>query len=333
MTQQGHSDPAARPALLLTLTVTAGPASPGLDRRDVATGQLSIGRAAENDWVLPDPDRVLSKRHCVVGLRGEGWLVADMSSNGTFLNDAPAPIGLGRVERLQHGDRLRLGGYELSVRLDRAAEVPAPMDSTLVVAPAPALSGDPIGAFLNAAGLGQARPADPAAVMQRIGEAFRVVVAGLRQTLAARTAVKDVFRIEATMLRARGNNPLKFAASDDAALQSLVLGDRRSDLPAAQAFDEALRDIRHHELATMAAMQTAVRTLLRRLDPAKLREEGEKSGFLLPAQRRARAFELFEQAHAAVTQGLADDFDSVFGQAFAEAYHQALAEIAESDGP
>ena len=37
----------------------------------MAGGEFSIGRAPENDWVLPDPERALSKRHCVLTfLRG-----------------------------------------------------------------------------------------------------------------------------------------------------------------------------------------------------------------------------------------------------------------------
>jgi type VI secretion system protein ImpI/type VI secretion system protein len=314
----------------LSLTITGGPACVQPERRSLAAGQLSIGRGPENDWVLPDPDRLLSKRHCVIGLRPQGWLVADMSSNGTYLNGAAAPIGLGRVERLQDGDRLRLGDYELRLQLEAEEPTELPVDATQVVVPAPQAlpSSDPLEAFLRGAGIPAARPADPAAAMQRVGAAFRAAVIGLRETLAARTAVKGAFRIDSTMIRARGNNPLKFAAGDEQALLSLVLGDRRSDLPAEQAVTEALRDIRHHELATMAAMQTAVRALLRRLDPTKLREEGERAGGLLPAQRRARAFELFEKLHAELGHALADDFDNVFGTPFAEAYDQALSDLA-----
>ncbi len=319
--------------LTLTLTLTGSAVAP--EQRSLEAGQISIGRGPENDWVLPDPERLLSKRHCVIGLRPQGWLVADMSRNGTYLNEAEAPIGLGRVERLQDGDRLRLGGYQLRLRLEALArtgpaEAAMPADATQVVAPAaPALqAADPLEAFLRGAGIGSARPADPAAAMQRVGAAFRAAVIGLRQTLAARTAVKGAFRIDSTMIRARGNNPLKFAAGDDQAVLSLVLADRSSDLPAEQAISEALRDIRHHELATMAAMQTAVRALLRRLDPARLREEGERTGGLLPAQRRARAFELFEKLHTELGHALADDFDTVFGTPFAEAYDHALADIA-----
>lgn len=30
------------------------------------TGAITLGRAADNDWVLPDPERLVSARHCVI---------------------------------------------------------------------------------------------------------------------------------------------------------------------------------------------------------------------------------------------------------------------------
>jgi predicted component of type VI protein secretion system len=38
---------------------------------------------------------------------------------------------------------------------------------------------------------------------------------------------------------------------------------------------------------------------------------------LLPAQRKARAWDAYEALHARTVLALADDFDSVFGNAFA----------------
>ena len=165
--------------------------------------------------------------------------------------------------------------------------------------------------------------------MEKLGAAFRALVAGLRQTLIARAAIKGEFRIEQTMIRARGNNPLKFSAGDDDALAALLGAGRRTEMAPATAVGEALDDIRLHELATMAAMQTAVRALVDRFDPAPLRAEGDRSGGMLGAQKRARSFELFEKLHGDITTALADDFDSVFGKAFARAYEQALREVSD----
>lgn len=180
-----------------------------------------------------------------------------------------------------------------------------------------------LAAFLRGAGLGPARLENPAATMERLGAAFRAAVAGLRAVMIARASVKGEFRIEQTVIRARGNNPLKFSANDEDALCALLGLGRRTDVSPADAVAEALCDIQLHELAMVAAMQAATHALMRRLDPAPLRAEAERGGGgLLPVQRRARAFELYEALHASVMQRLADDFDSVFGKAFAQTYEQ-----------
>jgi len=67
-----------------------------------------------------------------------------------------------------------------------------------------------------------ARPADPAAALEALGAAFRALVSGLRLALIARSAIKGEFRIEQTVIRSRGNNPLKFSADDDDALLALL---------------------------------------------------------------------------------------------------------------
>ncbi len=83
----------------------------------------SIGRAGDNDWVLPDADRYVSGHHARVEFRdGQFWLM-DTSSNGTYLNDSSVPISEGGPHALKDGDRLRLGDYEVAVDLDSVTNV------------------------------------------------------------------------------------------------------------------------------------------------------------------------------------------------------------------
>jgi type VI secretion system protein ImpI/type VI secretion system protein len=364
----------------LTLFILVGPDGVAPEKRVFPVGSFSLGRASDNDWVLADPQRHLSKRHCSIAFRDTFWEVTDLSTNGTFLNGEREPIGHGAVRDLRDGDRLRLGTYHLGVAIverapatrevlfDDIAEVdpfegppqpdhspgvedafvpPRPVvllgedwdlsDSATPASPPahavrPALAADPgpaepeglMAAFLRGAGLRHVEPPDPVAAMEELGAVFRAFVGGLRETLVARAAVKSEFRIEQTMIRARGNNPLKFSASEDDALLALVGAGRRSDIGPAEAVAEAFRDVRLHELATMAAMQTAVRGMLLELAPNKMREGGGQS--LLPSQRKVRAWDAFEAAHTRLTQALSDNFDSAFGRAFARAYEQALRE-------
>jgi type VI secretion system FHA domain protein len=211
-----------------------------------------------------------------------------------------------------------------------AAPVRPPAPPPPSPAPLPAQASDLMGAFLRGAGVEGARPEDPVRTMEALGEVLRATVAGLRQTLIARLSVKSEFRIEQTMIRASGNNPLKFSADDDDALAALLGIGRRNTMPPAAAVTEALSDIRLHELATVAAMQQAVRALLARLDPPALERQAASGGFgKLLSQGKARAWDAFVALHTEVSQALSDDFDSVFGKAFARAYEQALRDMTE----
>ncbi|WP_288048307.1 type VI secretion system-associated FHA domain protein TagH [Acidiphilium sp.] len=462
--------------MTLTLSVLRCPDAAPPETRSIEGGEFRIGRGPDNDWVLTDPDRVLSKRHCVIAWRAGAWQIADTSTNGTFVNQDIEPLGAGRVHALSDGDRIRLGSYEIEARLvergfgdagygggfgaapatrpDPFADPfgedpfakpaapasspvsdewfgggnsismpddfaglpdddalfgptpvpdhspaqndvfrPAPMAPKLLpddwdlglepgantasagpawtapsplpppaeiqppppAAPAPpaplppapvppaplppaplpagAPGGDLLRVFLEAAGMdGLPPPADPELLMRRLAGLFRAMVGGLRQVMIARAAIKGEFRIEQTMIRARGNNPLKFSADDDDAMAALIgLGRRTSDLQAEEAVRDALRDIRLHEIAVMSGMQAAVRALFARLDPAPLRAEAESARALLPAQRKARAFEAYETLYGQLSAALADDFDNVFGKTFARAYERALSDAEASE--
>jgi len=573
--------------MMLTLSVLRCPDAVPPETKRITGGEFRIGRGPDNDWIMPDPDRMMSKKHCVVAFRNGGWAIADTSTNGTFLNRDAEPIGSGQIRGLQDGDRIRFGAYEIEVRIDqesafsqpRAASGfggsqsspfddpfgddvfasrpppaetftssafgndplfggPSPKESVTMptrydpmappsdddffanptvpdhspsfgdafkpppvapklipdddwdlglpvsqparpaapppqnfappppppppqtyappqpspqsfapppqpppyAAPAPAYAPPPapppaappaadypfpqpvfvpspvaapapnypvpqqlpvtgftapppaapppqaptppqnfappsaspfvepqdvtpppayappappaqppqayaappaaaaagaaggdalLAAFLAGAGMGARPPENPEATMRALGAAFRAMVSGIRQALIARASIKGEFRIEQTMIRARGNNPLKFSADDEDALSALLGVGRRIDVTPEAAVADALRDMRLHELATVAAMQGAVRTLLAGLDPARLLADA--TGGMLPAQKRAKAFDAYEKLHETVTRALADDFDSVFGKAFARAYETALRDISAKD--
>lgn len=112
--------------MAVTLQFQTTGAVPG-DGRPVAMrgGSITLGRGNENDLVLPDPDKTISKRHCAIEDQDGGVVVIDLSTNGTFLNYDPAPLG--RVPTpLNDGDILTMGPYELlvSIPAHAAADLP-----------------------------------------------------------------------------------------------------------------------------------------------------------------------------------------------------------------
>jgi type VI secretion system protein len=80
----------------------------------------SIGRSAENDWVLPDDMRYVSGRHARIVYHKGRYLLQDTSSNGTYINDIEKPLGGQNPHELKSGDILRIGEYHLQVQIDSA---------------------------------------------------------------------------------------------------------------------------------------------------------------------------------------------------------------------
>ena len=76
----------------------------------------TIGRAVDNDWVLPDPQRFLSAHHARISYRNGSFIVEDTSTNGLFINNELDPVGRLGPQPLRPGDTLRLGGYRIGVR-------------------------------------------------------------------------------------------------------------------------------------------------------------------------------------------------------------------------
>ena len=512
-------------------------------------GSLTVGRGEENDLALPDPDRLISKRHCVLEERGGDYVIIDISTNGTFLNYSPERIGE-LPAPLNDGDVITLGSYELVVeiadgrasRSDPFADIAPPLDAgpispgqavddraasdfvgTLddpagtdgdflddLLAPAPTPDGapprpsweravipedplespsvipeaedpffrdeladplrhggasaadhsaseqdffsvpksratlipddwdeefagigspssdsataappaapmppvadpfavaptpgparavpasDPLGellgesrqmeipedepddllgppsspaspeppstpatppataaaaaqpaptpisgaeaaavrAFLEAAGAEHLKIPDEelVEVMARLGGAFRTMVAGIREVLMTRASIKGEFRMNQTMIRSGGNNPLKFSISAEQAVEAMIRPAVPGYQEAGAAAQEALNDIKAHEVATMTGMEAALKDLLARLNPSQLTgriEGGSGIGSLLGG-KKARYWEAYEKMYGDIARQAEDDFQSVFGKEFARAYEQQLRKL------
>ncbi|MFK7943554.1 MAG: type VI secretion system-associated FHA domain protein TagH [Paracoccaceae bacterium] len=101
----------------LTLKFQNSGAHPGGQQAvEMTGGVLTIGRGDNNDLSLPDPDRTLSKRHCVLEERGGEHVLIDISTNGTYLNYCSERLGETPTP-LNHGDVISVGSYELVVEI------------------------------------------------------------------------------------------------------------------------------------------------------------------------------------------------------------------------
>jgi type VI secretion system FHA domain protein len=80
----------------------------------------TIGRSADNDWVLPDPSRYVSAHHARVQFREGHFYLQDVSTNGVYVNDDMEPLAKRGSSgyRLSDGDVLRMGEYHIVAALE-----------------------------------------------------------------------------------------------------------------------------------------------------------------------------------------------------------------------
>src|SRR5256886_9553173 len=76
----------------------------------------TIGRSADNDWVLPDPLRYVSAHHARVQFREGHFYLQDVSTNGVYINDDMEPLAKRGSSgyRLARRDKLPQGDYPLA---------------------------------------------------------------------------------------------------------------------------------------------------------------------------------------------------------------------------
>ncbi len=104
--------------MTLTLRVLQAPEGvPEIDARrlEPGAGPVSIGRGPDSDWVLPDPERHVSKLHCRIEAGADGFYLVDLSSNGVYFAEDVRPVGRGNRRALDAGDSFRIGDYRIGV--------------------------------------------------------------------------------------------------------------------------------------------------------------------------------------------------------------------------
>jgi predicted component of type VI protein secretion system len=103
--------------------------------REFRAEGATIGRSLNNDWILPDPDKFISGKHATIDCKGGIYYIADISTNGVYVNDERKPIGKGNPRRLFNGDHLHLGDFEVLVSIDEGEDLEMPADPKPTVVP------------------------------------------------------------------------------------------------------------------------------------------------------------------------------------------------------
>ena len=211
----------------------------------------------------------------------------------------------------------------------RGAQAPAPFfGGAHQREPAPNVNADALtSAFMNAVGLppGALPGGLTPELMTVIGGLLRTATSGAIDMLAARAATKLELQASVTIISSQSNNPLKFLPNAESALQQMLGKKMPGFMRADQAMRDAFDDLRAHEIGVIAGTRAALTEVLGRFDPSVLEKRltgGSLLDSLLPAIRKTKLWEIYLEQYAKIRREAEDDFQSIFGRSFLEAYEQ-----------
>ena len=211
----------------------------------------------------------------------------------------------------------------------------APRHIAATAASAPGVPASPdvlTDAFLRGAGLapGALPHGLTPEIMTIVGSLLRSATAGAVDMLAARAATKREVQASVTIISVQANNPLKFLPNADSALLQLLgkkmPGFMRADVAMRDAFD----DLRAHEVGVIAGTRAALTEVLGKFDPAMLGDKLAKGSVLeslMPSARKAKLWDMYLERYLQIRREAEDDFQSIFGRAFVQAYERETARI------
>lgn len=227
--------------------------------------------------------------------------------------------------------------------LAAAVAVPQPPPSAAVPASPASATGAPVSAsgsgtadellaaFLRGLGpVHQVPTSLTPALMERIGVLLRSSTEGTLQLLLTRQELKREVRAEVTMIAAQANNPLKFSPTADVALAHLLGPGIRGFMPAEAAMRDAYDDLRAHQFGVMVGMRAALAHVIERFGPETLEKKiAAKSALdsLFAAGRKAKLWDQFIALYGSIAAEAEDDFHSLFGKAFLQAYEEQMARL------
>jgi type VI secretion system FHA domain protein len=206
----------------------------------------------------------------------------------------------------------------------------------LPATPPAAFAAVSLDAFFRGAGLPAQRLDDKQTeqVLHRLGQLMREVVLGVTENLHLRAEQKNVMHVPTTTIQPQNNNPLKFSASVEEALNNLLFRDSAEYLSAVDAVRETFGDIKQHQQNILGALRSAVVDYVGRLDPDELESKvsNGRSGPLINAANKLKYWDLFKDLYQVVSAHQPGQFPHQFLEELARAYEREESRSAPAGG-
>jgi type VI secretion system FHA domain protein len=164
------------------------------------------------------------------------------------------------------------------------------------------------------------------------GEVLREMVSGLMQVLGSRSAIKNEFRMNVTTIQPVENNPLKFSANVDDALENMFIKQGNAYKKPIEAVQDGFEGIAEHQVAILAGIREAFKGVIERFDPVLLEQRFSKlkKGGLIPGSQKAKFWESYQDYYNELVGDMDRSFQYLYGDEFVRAYENQLQKLALS---
>ncbi len=159
--------------------------------------------------------------------------------------------------------------------------------------------------------------------LEAVGRRTRALLEALVHLLRARAREKQNLRVAQTVIGGADVNPLKFLATTDEMMATLIGEARPGYLDADAAIAGAVRDLADHQVRTWSGLQESLRRMIDRFDPEAIEAEFEEAGRLkaiLAGGRSALLWQLYRERYRIIARAAEDRFLGDVGSDFRDAY-------------
>ena len=164
------------------------------------------------------------------------------------------------------------------------------------------------------------------------GEIIRETIAGMMKVLTSRNSIKNEFRMNVTTIQPVENNPLKFSANVDDAIENMFLKKGRSYKKPVEAIQDGFHGIAEHQVAILAGIRAAFEGAIERFNPDNLEDRFERQGKgyldFISGLKKAKNWKRYTGYYAEIFDDMDNSFQYLFGDEFVRAYEDQLQRLA-----
>ncbi|QYF92516.1 type VI secretion system-associated FHA domain protein TagH [Massilia sp. PAMC28688] len=189
-------------------------------------------------------------------------------------------------------------------------------------------------AFLRGAGI----PSDAIGsltpeLMELLGKLMNSCLQGTIDLLALRSLVKQEVKADVTVVVMRNNNPLKFFPDSETVLTQMLRKKMPGFMEPLESIEDAYRDLRGHQKGVVVGTRASMDKVIRRLRPERIETNLKANPLfaIVPFKRKAALWDMYCQQHHGVAGESQDQFKTLFGADFLDAYEKEVERNAGSD--